>query len=101
MKPAAKRKPVAKKATRVRRALTPEEKYKLETRKLKKTALRDPPHGALSAWQAFVAEVVRGSPGPAQDAVKTAGPKFNALSPAEKEVCIPPLSFSVYANHEM
>jgi hypothetical protein len=105
-KPAAKRKPAAKKPAakrtrKVKKVLTPEEEFKLKTRTLKKVALRDPPHVASSAWQAFVAEVVKGSDGPASAAVASAGPKFKALSPAEKEVCSPHSSFSIHADREM
>jgi sRNA-binding protein len=96
-KPAAKRKPVAKKASK--KVANPEKDYKLETRNLKKIALRDPSHVAMSAWHAFVREVVKGTTGTgsAQEAITSAGTKFKALTPAEKEVLPPTLpAFSLY-----
>jgi hypothetical protein len=99
-KPAAKRKPVAKKAPK--KVANPEKDYKLETRNLKKIALRDPSHVAMSAWHVFVREVVKGTTGTgsAQEAITSAGTKFKALTPAEKEVpttphCLP--SHCIYA----
>lgn len=85
-----------KKAAAKRKVLTPEQKEKVEIKKLKQMALlKGPTFLPETAWSVFLVDNMRGKEGKVTDRVKAISTSFKSLPESEKEVCLFTLNHSL------